>query len=128
MNRIHHLFAILMVIVLGTILGGCTAAMDESVRENVRVPGLQEGVQAKDKSLETAVESNIMSDLELRWFVQTYGITVEVSHTVATVYMKVKTDELHDRAIALAAGTEGVSDVIDNIDVDATLDSAPFEW
>ena len=69
-----------------------------------------------------------MSDLELRWYAQSYGITIEVAHTVATVYMKVKTEELHARALALAEGTEGISEVIDDIAVDSSLDAAPFEW
>ena len=57
-----------------------------------------------------------------------YGITVEVSHTVATVYMKVKTEELRERALDLARQTERITEVIDNIDVDPTIEEAPFEW
>ena len=106
---------------------GCSAAMDEKVRENIRVPGLQEGVQARDRSLVTAVSGNIMSDIELRWSAQTYEFNVEVSHAVATVFMQVKTEEYRDRALALAEATQGINEVIDNIEVDPTLDSPPFE-
>ena len=68
-----------------------------------------------------------MSDLELRWYAQTYGLEVEVSHTIATVHMQVKTEDQRDRVLALAEGTDGISEVVDNIVVDPMLDEAPFE-
>jgi len=119
-------FAVLILTAISSI--SCTAAQDQAIRENVRVPGLQEGVQARDNSLETAVEGNIQSDLELRWYTQEFGIEVTVSTAVATVSMTVRNQDQHDRALALAEGTEGVSQVIDEIEIDPSLPEAPFEW
>jgi len=127
MLKVQHCLAIFVLVVVGISTLACTAAMDEKVRESTRVPGLQEGVQARDRAIQSVVQTNIESDLELRWFAQTYGITVEVSHTVATVHMKVRTEEQRDRALELAKTTKDVSDVVDNIVVDPSLDEAPFE-
>jgi len=127
MLKAQHYLAILVLVVIGVLTLACSAAMDEKIRENTRVPGLQEGVQAKDRAIQSVVQTNIESDLELRWYAQTYGITVEVSHTVATVHMKVRTEEMRDRALELAKTTKDVSEVVDNIVVDPSLDEAPFE-
>jgi osmotically-inducible protein OsmY len=113
--------------ILSILLTGCPRSVDERIRESTRVPGLTEGVQARDRALETAVQQNIMSDLELRWFAETYGITVEVSHTVATVHMIVKNEEFRDAAIELATGTDGISEVVDNIEIDPSVDEPPFD-
>jgi len=125
----NHFFALLpLLATVMIVLTACPRSVDERIRESTRVPGLTESVQARDRALQSVVEENILSDLELRWYAQTYGITVEVSHTVATVSMKLKTEDQRDRALELARGTDRVSDVIDNIEVDPGLDSAPFDW
>lgn len=127
MKTTRWIVPLLLMGVISILLTGCPKSVDERIREQTRVPGLTEGVQARDRALEVAVEQNIKSDIELRWYTQTYGITVEVSHTVATVQMTVRNEELKDRALELAEGTDGISEVEDNIEVDPTIDEAPFE-
>jgi len=123
---VYRYLPLLLIVLVSILLTACPKRVDEAIREQTRVPGLTEGVQARDRSLESAVEGNITSDLILRWYAQTYGLEVEVSHTVATVHMKVKTEEQHDTAIELAEGTSGITEVIDNIEIDPSLDDAPF--
>jgi hypothetical protein len=128
--RKYTLFILLILGVLVPIIMGCTGCtpeQDEQIRENTRVPGLDESVQARDMALESAVQQNIETDLILRWYAQTYGITVEVSHAVATVQMKVKTEEQRDTALQLARTDSRITDVVDNIEIDPNLDDPPFE-
>jgi len=127
MKNARWIVPLLLMGILSILLTGCPRSVDERIRESTRVPGLTEGVQARDRALETAVQQNIMSDLELRWFAETYGITVEVSHTVATVHMIVKNEEFRDAAIELATGTDGISEVVDNIEIDPSVDEPPFD-
>ena len=127
MKNARWIVPLLLMGILSILLTGCPRSVDERIRESTRVPGLAEGVQARDRALETAVQQNIMSDLELRWFAETYGITVEVSHTVATVHMIVKNEEFRDAAIDLASGTDGISEVVDNIEIDPSVDEPPFD-
>jgi osmotically-inducible protein OsmY len=126
MLKISRIIFLLLLPCVALLITACPKSVDERIRENVRVPGLEEGVQARDRSLETAVLGNINSDIELRWYLETYGYEVNVSHTVATVTMKVKTQDQHDRAIELAKSTQGITDVTDNIEIDPNLDDAPF--
>jgi osmotically-inducible protein OsmY len=127
MKNARWIIPLLLLGILSIVLTGCPRSVDERIRESTRVPGLSEGVQARDRALETAVEQNIMSDFELQWYARTYGLTVEVSHTVATVHMIVKNEEYRDRAIELATNTDGISEVVDNIEIDPNVDEPPFE-
>jgi len=126
MLKIARIAFILILPLIAILITACPQSVDERIRENVRVPGLEEGVQSRDRSLQTAVQGNIMSDLELRWYMQTYGFEINVSHAVATVTIKVKTQDQHDRAISLAQATEGLSEVTDNIEIDPSIDDCPF--
>lgn len=128
MKNVPWIIPLLLLGILSILLTGCPKSVDERIRESARVPGLTEGVQARDRALETAVEQNILSDLELRWYAETYGITVEVSHTVATVHMIVKNEAYRDTAIELASGTDGISEVVDNIEIDPSVDEPPFDF
>ena len=109
------------------LLTGCPRGVDEKIRESTDMR-LSDLTQARDRALDVAVEENIRSDLELRWYADTYGLAVEMSHTVATVYMKVKTEEQKERALRLARQAERITEVIDEIEVDPTIEGAPFEW
>jgi len=118
--------ALLVCVLLSLAQTGCPIPVNEKVKEGTNL-GLSEAVHAKDRALDTAVMSNIETDFALDWYAKTYGITVEVSHSVATVHMKVKTEEQRDLALQLAKSTQGITEIVDNIVVDGSLDDPPFE-
>jgi len=116
-------------IALSLFATGCPRSVDERIRENTKIGALDEATHARDLAIKSAVEININSDPVLMWYARTYGgLTVEVSHAVATIQMKVKTQALHDQAIQLAKQVKDIRDVVDNITIDPNLDDAPFEW
>jgi osmotically-inducible protein OsmY len=127
MNR-KYLIPLLILGLLSLLLTGCPKSVDEKIRESTNIGVFDEATHAVDRALDIQVEQNIRSDLELRWFADAHGLNVEVSHSVVTVFMTVKTDELRDRALALAAQDDRVREVIDEIVVDHTVEGAPFEW
>lgn len=127
MRSVNGYFILCLLALLCVLLTACPRGVDEKIRERTDMR-LSDLTQARDRALDIAVEGNIRSDLELRWFADRYGLTVEMSHTVATVYMKVKTDELRDRALRLARQTPRISEVVDEIEVDPSIEGAPFEW
>lgn len=127
MNR-RYLIPLLILGLLSLLLTGCPKSLDEKIRESTNIGVFDEATHAVDRALDIQVEQNIRSDLELRWFADAHGLSVEVSHSVVTVFMTVKSDELRDRALALAATDDRVRDVIDEIIVDPTVEGAPFEW
>jgi len=127
MNRKYYLPLILLGLI-SLIMTGCPKSVDETIRENTHIGALDEATHARDLSLDAAVQSNIQTDPVLDWYARTYGITVEVSHAVATVHMTVKTEELKQQALELAKATEGIEDVVDEIVVDPNTEDAPFEW
>lgn len=123
------LFFTLLLIMLGALfITGCTAAMNERIQEGTRIAPLDEAVHAVDRSVELAVRRNIMSDITLEYYARQYGenFVIEASHNVVTVSMKVKTEEQRDRALELAARVARVTEVIDNIEVDPTIEDTPF--
>jgi osmotically-inducible protein OsmY len=119
--------SIALVIGLSILATGCPPSVDQKIRENTKIGAFDEATHAKDLALKSAVQTNIETDLPLRWYAQTFGITVEVSHSVATVQMKVRTQAQHDLAISLAKQTKDIRDVVDNITIDESLDDPPFE-
>lgn len=126
MKKSFVLIAILVSVILSLAQTGCPIPVNENVKEGTNL-GLSEAVHAKDRALDVSVISNIETDFTLDWYAKTYGITVEVSHSVATVHMKVKTEEQRDMALELAKATKNISEVVDNIVVDGSLDDPPFE-
>ena len=126
MNRIY----ILLVIVLagGILLSGCTKEQDEAIRERTRVPGLSEATQAVDRGLDIQIIGSITSDPALKWYADTYGINVEVSHGVVTMWMKVKTEEQHQQILELAQRDSHVKEIVDEVEVDPSIDDPPFDW
>lgn len=119
--------AILFVLPALFLLTSCTDAQNEAIEEQTDLH-LSDLTLARDKSLASAVQGNIETNLELQWYAKTFGIQVEVAHAVATVHMQVKTNEHRDTALQLARSTEGIEEVVDEIVVDPSLDSPPFEW
>jgi len=126
MRMKYLLIPLLGVLAILLVVSSCSPEMDEEMRERTDM-GMDNMTLARDKSLDSVVVSNIESDLILRWYALTYGIKVEVSRRVATVYMKVRTEEQRDTAIGLAKNTKDIQEVIDEIVVDPTLDTPPFE-
>ncbi len=127
MNR-KYFIPLLILGLLSLLLTGCPKSLDEKIRESTNIGVFDEATHAVDRALDIQVEQNIRSDLELRWFADAHGLSVEVSHSVVTVFMTVKNEELRDRALALAAQDDRVRDVIDEIIVDPNIEGAPFEW
>jgi hypothetical protein len=108
---------------------GCPASVDQKIKESTNIGALDEATHSRDLAIKSAVEVNINSDPVLMWYARTYGgLTVEVSHAVATIQMKVKTQALHDQAISLAKQVKDIRDIVDNITIDPNLDDPPFEW
>lgn len=124
----RYLIPLLILGLLSLLLTGCPKSLDEKIRESTNIGVFDEATHAVDRALDSQVEQNILSDLELRWFANAYGLSVEVSHSVVTVFMTVKTEDLRDRALALATKDDRVRDVIDEIIVDPLIEGAPFEW
>lgn len=127
MNRKYYL-PLIAIGLISLLLTGCPKSVDERIREGTHLGALDEMTHARDRALDAVVQSNIETDPVLKWYAATYGITVEVSHTVATVHMTLKTEELKEQALELARNTDGITDVVDEIVVDPNIDEAPFEW
>ncbi len=126
MKKTILLFSLLLVLLGAIFTAGCTAAVHERIQEGTRLAPLDEMVQARDVALEAQVKGNIQSDLVLRYYAQQYGLTVEGSHAVMTVSMKVKTEEQRDLALLLAKQDSRIQEVIDDIEIDPTLEDTPF--
>ncbi|HEX9746544.1 MAG TPA: BON domain-containing protein [bacterium] len=127
MNTRGFLLAILLIIAV-TGLTGCPAAVDEEIKENVDMH-LSDLSIPVDNALQISVEQAIKSDFDLQWYAERHpeDFKVEVSHAVAVVYMRVRTEEERDRALELARGVERVTEVIDEIKVDPAIDEPPFD-
>ena len=104
----------------------CTPKMDQSIREKTNL-GLDEMTKARDLAQSSAVMQNIESDLVLRWYALQGLISASVSHAVATITGKVKTEEQKKTAEDLAKGTQGIKEVINELQIDPTLEDPPFE-
>ncbi len=130
MNNTSRYLPLLILVLMSFILAGCPKSLDEKIQEGTRITPLSEAVHARDRAIKSAVESNIMIEPDLQWFAKNAEnpLVVEVSHTVVTVFMVVKTQEQHDRVIAQIRKQNDVSDIIDNITIDPTIEDAPFEW
>jgi hypothetical protein len=129
MNKLVLFIIFGSILVLSILSTGCPKAVDERIRESSNITALDEATHARDLAIKAAVEININSDPVLMWYARTYGgLTVDVSHAVATVTMKVKTQALHDQALDLARQAKDLRDVVDNITIDPNLEDAPFEW
>jgi osmotically-inducible protein OsmY len=105
----------------------CSKQMDQSIRERTDL-GLDTLTKARDRGQDVAVIRNIESDLVLRWYSQKGLISASVSHAVATITGRVKTEEQKELAGQLAAQTVGIKEIINELEVDPTLEDPPFEW
>ncbi len=128
MARTTRYLPLLLIMLVSILLTACPQRVHERIKEGTRIGALDEAIHARDRALKSQVEGNIRSDLILRYYAIQYGLTVEVSHAVVTVSMKVKTEEQRDRALELAGQDDTIQEVVDNIDVDPTIEDPPFEW
>lgn len=129
MGKIKIFLCLTLLLLVTLALTGCPQRVHEKVKEKAKIGAFEEAIHARDLAIKKAIESNILSDPVLEWYAKTYGgLTVEVSHAVATVKMKVKTQALHDQALELARQAKDVRDIIDEIEVDPNLEDPPFEW
>jgi osmotically-inducible protein OsmY len=105
----------------------CTPKMDQNIKERTDL-GLDTLTKARDRGQDIAVLQNIQSDLVLRFYSQKGLIQASVSHAVATITGKVKTQEQKDLAGQLAKQTTGIKEVINELEIDPELEDPPFEW
>ena len=91
---------------------------DKKVQEMAKVPGLDEAVLAKDRTIEAAIVLVWKSDVEL---VQEQLAVEEVHAGKVRITGIVSRPELKKRAEQIAEDTEGVLDVVSTITVDEKL-------
>lgn len=101
------------------LLYGCPSPdSQKKVQEAVKVPGLEEAVLAKDRSIEAAIKLSWSADPEL---LQEQLAVEEVRAGKVRITGIVSREKLKERAEGIAKNQEGVSDVISTITVDETL-------
>jgi hypothetical protein len=129
MKRKVLMMALASVVLLAFFIPGCPPKVDEQIRESSHIGALDEATHSRDLAIKAAIEGSVLGDPALKWYADTYGgLTVDVSHAVATITMKVKTQEQHDQVVSLARGVKDVRDIVDNVVIDPAIDDPPFEW
>jgi osmotically-inducible protein OsmY len=91
---------------------------EKKVMEQAAVPGLEEGLKAKDMAIKAAIQISWKSDVEL---IQEQLAVEEVHHGKVRITGIVSRPELKERAERIAKSQEGVSDVSSTITVDEKL-------
>lgn len=118
------LFNYILLAAAALLLYGCPSPdSQKKVSEAARVPGLDEAVLAKDRSLKSAIEISWKSDVEL---MQEQLAVEEVHAGKVRITGIVSREELKTRAENIAKGQEGVVDVISTITVDESLKDKRF--
>lgn len=110
--------ALLLLAALGLAACPDSPTADKKVQEMAKVPGLDEAVLAKDRTIESAIVLVWKSDVEL---VQEQLAVEEVHAGKVRITGIVSRPELKKRAESIAEGTEGVVDVVSTITVDEKL-------
>jgi len=130
MSKTIRYLVLSLLVLLGFLLTGCPQSVDERIKESTHITPLDEATHARDLAIQSVVETNIKSDPVLLWYAQLpgSGFSVEVSHAVATVHMKIKTEELKQQVLDLARQAKDVRDIVDEVEVDPTMEDPPFEW
>ena len=101
------------------LLAGCPSPdTSKKVQEQVKVPGLDEAVLAKDRALGAAIKLSWSADPELA---QEQLAVQDVRAGKVRITGIVSRPELKDRAEAIAKNQEGVIDVVSTITVDEKL-------
>jgi len=105
---------------LGAVLTSCPGNPDaeKAVQEKVKVPGLDEAVLAKDRTIKSAILMQWNSDVELT---QEQLAVEEVHAGKVRITGIVSREELKERAENFAKEIDGVVDVVSTITVDESL-------
>ena len=125
--RISVALALVFIIMISMPIFGCSARMDQKIKESVDL-GMDDMVKAKDMSQEMALISNISSDPALEYYFKKKHFTGSVSHGVATLTGKVRTQALMDQIVELAKMVEGIKEVNNELEIDPSIEETPFEW
>ncbi len=121
------IICLVTVLLLGSVVScACSKKMDQQIRENTDL-GLDNLTKARDRGQDIAVLENIQSDFVLRYYYLQGYIHASVSHAVATITGKVRTEEQKQLAGTLAGQTMGIKEVVNELEVDPTVEEAPFE-
>ncbi len=120
MSKLRIVLAIALLLPGLLSLAGCpdSPEADKKVQEMAKVPGLDEAVLAKDRTIESAIVLVWKSDVEL---VQEQLAVEEVHAGKVRITGIVSRPELKERAENIAKETEGVVDVVSTITVDEKL-------
>lgn len=119
------IFAAMLILVLGAFnCGGpkITPEGQRGVEGGAEVPGLEQALEVKDRTIRIAIVAAIKMDVEL---VQN-EIEVEVNLGKVILTGKVPTEALKARAEKYARQTEAVQDVLNKIEVDPSLKEKQF--
>jgi len=120
-----------LLILLGIMMTSCScgaaARVDQKIRESTDA-GFDTAIKGRDMAMEGALTANFNSDPVLSWYYKQGHFTGSVSHAVVTLTGKVRTQELVDQLVELAGMVKGVKDVINELEVDPTIEEQPFEW
>ncbi|MCB1219321.1 MAG: BON domain-containing protein [Planctomycetales bacterium] len=114
-----RIFSCFLLLATAALLFGCPSPdSQKKVQEAAKVPGLEEAVIAKDRSLQAAIEMSWKADVEL---LQEQLAVEEVHAGKVRITGIVSREKLKERAEAIARDQEGVVDVISTITVDESL-------
>jgi len=113
------LWACAVPIILALFFGSCklTPESQRAVTKKAEVPGFEEALIAKDRAIASSIAISWKMDPELAQ----NKLEVEVMNGRAIIRGKVPTEELKKRAESIAKNTEGVKDVLNQIEVDPSL-------
>jgi len=123
--RIIIIFILLLSVSITFLLTGCSAKQDAAIREKTNL-GMGDLVKAKDKG----IEGNLTASLAMDPVMKFYGVKASVSHDVVTLIGSVKTEEQKKQAeeIVRNTGLERIKTIINDIQVDPSLDEPPFDF
>ena len=117
---------ILAVLATGSLMG-CSPKQDAKIRERTDL-GMSDLVKAKDMGLESTVRATLAGDPICKF----YGLDCKASHDVVTLIGKVKTEKQKQDAYELVMSIDlsriKKENIINEIEVDPSLDEPPFEW
>lgn len=111
-----------MVLATFGLLNASTCAVSPDSQQGVgdaaRVPGLNEGVEARDRAIKTAVLTSLRADPVL----QQFSFEAEVNSGKVILRGTVAREKMKEKAESLAARNKGVEEVLNEIEVDTSLD------
>jgi len=126
MNTLRRIsIAIFSLIVLVVVQAGACQLTPEGARdvqESAQLPGMEEALVVKDRTIQTAITASIKMDVEL---IQC-PVEVEVLNAKVVLTGTVWSEELKARAEKYAKETQGVQDVLNKIEVDPKLKDKSF--